>query len=154
MPKDIAVVSYDLDPTSPLTTDAIVVRDTLDANGYNAQLVHQWALNEPNATTFKSASDWERYDGVVICSFYETWTTRELIRAGRPTVVLNSGYVDDFSLGERAQEHVAESTFVVTDDKHPITSGAGLAAGETSAGAAVFFDSVSTLNHNVDVLAT
>ncbi|MFI5909365.1 hypothetical protein [Dactylosporangium sp. NPDC051541] len=154
MPKDIAVVSYDLDPTSALTTDAVVVRDVLNAAGYSAQLVHQWAFNEPDRSTFKPAAAWERYDGVVICNFYGAWNVRELVRAARPAIVLNVGYADDFGIGETQQEHTAEDVFTVTDPAHPITSGAGLPAGTFNAGAPVFFDSVSTLNHHVDVLVT
>jgi len=154
MPKDIAVVSYDLDPTSALTTDAIAVRDTLNANGYAAQLVHQWSFDETNPTTFKHAADWERYDGVVICNFYDAWPVRELVRAVRPTIMLNVGYVDDFGVGERLQDHTTENVFLVTDEKHPITAGAGLPLGPVNIGTPVFYDSVSTLNHHVDVLLT
>ena len=39
MPKDIAVVSYNLSTKSSLTQDAVVIRDTLNSNGYDAELV-------------------------------------------------------------------------------------------------------------------
>jgi hypothetical protein len=69
-------------------------------------------------------------------------------------MALNVGYVDDFGVGERQQEHAAEDVFLVTDEEHPITAGAGLGPGTFNAGAPVFFDSVSTLNHHVNVLVT
>jgi hypothetical protein len=79
---------------------------------------------------------------------------RELVRAARPTIILNVGYVDDFGAGERLQDHTAENVFLVTDEKHPITAGAGLPLGPVNIGSPVFYDSVSTLNHHVDVLLT
>jgi hypothetical protein len=152
MPKDIAVVSYNLDPKSSLTMEAVVVRDALNKEGYSAQLLHQWVFNEPDTTNFKAASYWERHDGVVICGFYNAWTLRELVRSARPVMCLNAGYVDDLGLGEREQEHVSEDDFLVIDDAHPITAGAGVALGPINIGNPVFVDSVSTQNHHVDVL--
>lgn len=152
MPKDIAVVSYNVDPTSTLTADAVVVRDVLNQNGYSAQLLHQWSFAEPDTASFKTASEWERYDGVVICGFYTTWTLRELVRSARPVVCLNSGYVQDLGLGEREQEHSSEDDFVVADDTHAITAAAGVTVGPINIGDPVWVDSVSTLNHHVDVL--
>jgi hypothetical protein len=52
MPKDIAVVSYNLNSGSSMTQDAVVIRDTLVNAGYDAELVHQWAFNEPNSSYF------------------------------------------------------------------------------------------------------
>jgi hypothetical protein len=69
MPKDIAVVSYDLNPGSSLTSDAVVIRDRLNSSGYSAQLLHQWVFNEPDAANFKKAEFWEKYDGIVVCNF-------------------------------------------------------------------------------------
>jgi hypothetical protein len=154
MPKSIAVVSYNLDPSSDLTADAIVFRDRLNSAGYSTQLVHQWAFNEPNASMFKSASDWRKYDGVVICSFYQFWNLRELVRAGRPVLCANVGYADDLGLGEHGQEHLSEDDFNVIETTHPITGGAGLPLGPINVGSAVWADSISTLNHHVDVLVT
>jgi hypothetical protein len=107
MPKDIAVVSYDLNPTSSLTTDAVVIRDHLNNNGYSAQLVNQWVFNEPNAAFFKNADYWEKFDGVVICNFYVSWNLRELIKAGRPVMCVNAGYCDDLGLGANPAEHLS-----------------------------------------------
>lgn len=152
MPKDIAVVSYNLSAGSSLTQDAIVFRDTLNANGYSAELVHQWSFNEPNASYFKSEREWEKYDGIVICRFYLYWNVRELIRSGRPVVCANYGYSDDLGLGERQQEHFSEDDFEVVDATHPITSGAGVALGSLDVGSPVWTDSISTHNHHVDVL--
>lgn len=152
MPKDIIVVSYDLNPGSALTTDAVVIRNTLNSAGYSAQLVHQWAFNEPDAANFKQAKFWDGVDGIVICNFYGFWNLRELIQAGRPVVCVNSGYVDDLGLGEREQEHISEDSFNVINNSHPIT--AGLPLGAIDIGNPVFTDSVSTLNHHVDVLVT
>ena len=154
MPKQIAVVSYNLDPSSPLTADAIVFRDSLNAAGYSAQLVHQWAFNETNAGAFKSQADWKRYDGVVICSFYPFWNLRELVRAGRPVLCANVGYADDLGLGERDQEHLSEDDFNVVGNTHAIISGAALPLGPVNVGNPVWVDSTSTLNHHVDVLVT
>ena len=154
MPKDIAVVSYNLTTSSTLTQDAIVFRNTLNANGYSAALVHQWAFDETNGTTFKSDRDWERYDGVVICGFYGFWNLRELIRAGRPVICANAGYCDDLGLGEGVQEHISEDDFTVVNITHPIIAGAGLPLGSLDIGDPVFVDSISTFNHHMDVLVT
>ncbi|HSS49215.1 MAG TPA: hypothetical protein VLX28_09725 [Thermoanaerobaculia bacterium] len=152
MPKDIAVVAYDLDPTSSLTQDAVVIRDQLNSAGYKAELVHQWSFDETNSATFKSQDQWEKYDGVVICNFYESWNLRELIRSARPTLCVNVGYVDDCGVAEGLRTHTSEEKFKVIDNSHPIT--AGFPLGVLDIGAPVFFDSVSTLNHHVDVLVT
>src|SRR5215470_1350543 len=152
MPKDIAVISYNTDPSSALTADAIVIRDILNNAGYSAKLVHQWSLSEPDTSTFKQASDWERYDGVVIGRFYGFWTLRVLIQAARPVLCVNCDYADDLGLGERPQQHMSEDDFNVVNNIHPVTSGAGLALGPLNVGNAVWIDSVSTLNHHVDVL--
>jgi hypothetical protein len=152
MPKDIAVISYNLSPSSSLTADAIVFRDTLNSNGYSAQLVHQWAFREPDSSSFRSEGDWERFDGIVICNFYGFWNLRELIRSGRPVVCVNSSYTDDLGLGERLQEHISEDDFDVVDNSHPITAGAGVSVGSIDIGSPVWVDSISTHNHHVDVL--
>jgi len=154
MPKDIAVVSYNLDPAASLTQDAIKFRDALNANGYSAQLVHQWAFNEPSAADFKAEAWWEKYDGVVICNFYGIWNLRELIRAGRPVICANAGYVDDLGLGETLAQHFSEDEFNVVNAAHPIVTGAALPAGPVDIGSDVWTDSVSTFNHHVDVLVT
>jgi hypothetical protein len=154
MPKDIAVVSYDLNPGSSLTSDAVVIRDRLNSSGYSAQLLHQWVFNEPDSANFKKAEFWEKYDGIVVCSFYVSWNLRELIRAGRPVMCVNAGYADDLGLGERDVEHVSQDTFNVVNNTHPITAGAGLALGNVDVGNPVWLDSVSTFNHHVDVLVT
>lgn len=152
MPKDIAIVSYDLNPGSALTQDAVVVRDQLQSAGYNAELVHQWSFDETNAGTFKSAEQWEKYDGIVICNFYSFWNVRELVKASRPVLCLNDGYVDDLGLAEVEREHASEDKFNIVNNTHPIT--AGFPLGVLDIGDPVFFDSVSTLNHHVDVLVT
>jgi hypothetical protein len=154
MPKDIAIVSYNLSRSSSETQDAIVFRDTLNSNGYSAELVHQWALNETSNSFFKSERDWERYDGIVICGFYGFWNLRELIRAGRPVICANVGYADDLGLGERVQDHISEDDFNVINNTHPITSGSGLSLGSLDIGSPVWVDSISTHNHHVDVLTT
>jgi hypothetical protein len=154
MPKDIAVVSYNLDPAASLTQDAIKFRDTLNANGYSAQLVHQWSFDETNAAQFKPESFWEQYDGVVICSFYGTWNLRELIRAGRPVICANAGYADDLGLAEQLMEHFPEDEFNVVNATHPITAGVPLPLGTVDIGTDVWTDTVSTFNHHVDVLVT
>ncbi|HKC64859.1 MAG TPA: hypothetical protein VKB86_14550 [Pyrinomonadaceae bacterium] len=154
MPKDIAVVSYDLNPTSSLTSDAVVIRDTLNSNGYAAQLISQWAFNEPNTANFKNADYWERFDGVVICNFYVSWNLRELVKAGRPVICVNAGYADDLGLGEHQQEHVLEDVFNVVNNTHPIMVGAGLPLGTVDVGNPVWLDSIATFNHYVDVLMT
>ncbi len=154
MPKDIAVVSYNLDPAASLTQDAIAFRDALNAGGYSAELVHQWSFDETNAAQFKPEAFWERYDGVVICNFYGFWNLRELIRAGRPVICANVGYGDDLGLAEAPAEHFPEDEFQVVNATHPITAGAGLPVGTVDVGADVWTDAVSTFNHNVDVLVT
>ena len=154
MPKDIAIVSYNLNPASSSTSDAIVFRDTLNSNGYSAELVHQWSFNEPNSDYFKSEDDWDRYDGIVICGFYGFWNLRELIQSGRPVVCANNGFADDLGLGERLQEHASEDDFNVVNNTHPITVGAGVALGSIDIGSPVWMDSISTLNHHVDNLIT
>jgi hypothetical protein len=154
MPKSIAVVSYDLNPSSTLTSDAVVVRDRLISGGYSAALVHQWALNETNPATFKKADDWKKYDGIVVCNFYGFWNLRELVRSARPVMCLNVGYVDDLSLGERQSQHVTEDVFQVVNSTHPIITAAGLSPGTIDIGNPVWLDSTSTLNHHVDVLLT
>lgn len=153
MPKNIAVVSFAVGSPG-VTTDETVIRDKLNSVGYSAQLVHQWVFNEPNATNFKKADFWAQFDGVVICSFYGFWTLRELIRANRPVMCLNAGYADDLSLGEREREHLSQDVFNVVNKTHPITAGAGLALGAIDVGNPVWFDSISTSNHHVDVLIT
>ncbi len=150
MPKDIAVISSNLNKDSSLTEDAIVFRDTLNNNGYSAELVHQWSLNEPNASTFKSERDWERYDGIVICGFYGQWNLRELIRSGRPIICANAGFADDLGLGELLAEHISEDEFNIVNNAHPIT--VGLSLGSIDIGNPVWVDSISTFNHYVDVL--
>ena len=90
----------------------------------------------------------------MLCGFYGFWNLRELIRAGRPIICANSGYVDDLGLGEGVQEHISEDDFSVVNDSHPITSGAGVSLGSIDIGGPVWVDSVSTLNHHVDVLVT
>ncbi|MBI2910459.1 MAG: hypothetical protein HYX92_22670 [Chloroflexi bacterium] len=154
MPKDIAVVSYNLTPSSSMTQDAVVFRDTLNRNGYAAELVHQWVFNEPNTSNFKQERDWERYDGIVICGFYGFWNLRELIRAGRPVICANAGYADDLGLGESLQEHISEDDFNVVNNTHPITSGAGVSLGSLDIGNPVWVDSISAHNHHVDILIT
>ena len=116
MAKDIAVVSYNLNTSSYRTRDAVVFLDKLNGNGYSADLVHQWAFNEPNSSYFKSERDWERYDGIVICGFYGYWNLRELIRSGRPVICANVGFADDLGLGERMREHISEDDFNVINN--------------------------------------
>ena len=152
MGKDIAVISYNLNPGSSLTADAVVFRDTLNGAGYSAKLVHQWSINEPNASYFKSEKDWERYDGIVICGFYGAWNLRELIRSGRPVICANVGYVDDLGLGEVIQEHISEDDFTVANNTHPITTGYSL--GSLDIGNPVWVDSIATNNHLVEILIT
>jgi hypothetical protein len=154
MPKDIAIVSYNTDPSSSQTQDAVVFQDILNRNHYSAQLVHQWAFNEPNSSFFKPERDWERYDGIVICGFYGFWNLRELIHAGRPIICANAGYADDLGLGETLQEHISEDDFNVVNSSHPITAGSGLSLGSVNIGPPVWVDSISTLNHHVDILIT
>jgi hypothetical protein len=154
MPKDVAVVSYDLDPTSSLTSDAVVIRDTLNRSGYSAELIHQWSFDETNSSTFKSAEYWEKWDGIVVCNFYDFWNLRELIQARRPVLCVNVGYVDDLGVGERRQTEVFENAFNVVNNTHPITAKAGLGLGPINIGAPVWVDSILTLNHHVDVLIT
>jgi hypothetical protein len=150
--KRIAVVSYNLTPSSPLTQDAIVFRDRLNATGlYDAELVHQWAFDEQQSPpTFKSALHWTRYQGAVICGFYGAWNLRELILSKLPVICANNGYADDLGVGEAPQEHFSEDDFNVVNNTHPITSGGPL--GSVDIGSPVWTDSVSTLNHHVDVL--
>ena len=143
MPKSIAVVSYDLDPNSPSTADAIVVRDTLNQAGYAAQLMSQGVFDETNAATFKLAAAWERWDGVVICGFYGFWNIRELIQAGRPVLCANPGYVDKFGLGEPPSAGAANDLSVV-DAAHPIIAGAHLPAGALDIGNPVTPNGTST----------
>jgi hypothetical protein len=150
MGKDIAVVSYDTNPASSLTADAVVMRDLLNANGYSAVLVHQWAFNEPNTATFKLEREWDKYDGIVIAGFYASWTLRELIMANRPVLCANGGYCDDLGLGEGVQEHISEDNFTLVNNTHPITTGLPLGAYNNNTN--VFLDSISTFNHHVDVL--
>ncbi len=152
MPKNIAVISYNLDTGSSLTEDAIVFRDTLNKNGYSAELVHQWSLNEPNTSYFKSERDWKKYDGIVICGFYGSWNLRELILSGRPIICANAGFADDLGLGEMLVEHISEDDFNIVNNTHPIT--AGLSLGSIDIGDPVWVDSISTFNHYVDVLIT
>ncbi len=154
MPKDIAVVSYNLSTGSSLTQDAVVFRDTLNSNGYSAELQHQWCFNEPNSDYFKSADAWDRFDGVVICGFYGYWNLRELIRANRPVICANVGFADDLGLGERQIDHEAEDQFQVTNTSHEIISNAGLPAGTVDMGSPVWMDSISTHNHHVDILVS
>lgn len=152
MPKDIAVVSYNLNPASSLTKDAVMIRDILNNAGYSAELVHQWAFNEPNSSYFKQEKDWDKYDGVIICYFYTAWNLRELIKAGRPLICANVGYADDLGLGDRQHEHMSEDDFNVVNSSHPIITGAGLGAGTFDIGDPIWMDSVSEHNHHVDVL--
>ena len=152
MPKDIAVISYNLNPMSSLTADAIVFRDTLNDNGYSAELVHQWSLNEPNTSYFKSNRDWERYDGIVICGFYGLWNLRELILSGRPVICANAGFADDLGMGEAIAEHMYEDDFNIVNNTHPIS--AGFSLGSIDIGGSVWVDSITTHNHYVDILVT
>ena len=153
MPKRIAVLSYDLNPASLLTTDAVVVQNFLNASGYTATLVHQWRLDETNAAMFFSAAEWLRlFDGIVICEFYDFWNLREVILSKLPVLCLNSGYVDDLGLGEQPVTHASENECKITINTHPITL--GLALGVHNTGNPVYADSVSTFDHNVQVLAT
>lgn len=151
MPKNIAIVSYDRDPSSPLTQDAIAVRDELERGGYAAELTHPWSCDETNVRAFEPAEPWERYDGIVICSFYPFWDVRGLVRAGRPVLCLNVGDADDLGLAKTKREHASEDRFNVVNNAHPIT--AGFSTGVLDIGNPVFFDAVSTLGH-VDVLVT
>ena len=152
MAKRIAVISYDLDPNSPPTVDAVVVRDTLITAGYQATLVHQWRLNETNPATFFSAADWLRaFDGIVICDFYQFWNLREVILSKLPVICLNPGYADDLGLAEKQVTYTAETACKVVH-LHPITT--GLAIGTHNLGNAVYVHSVSVQDHSVNVLAT
>jgi hypothetical protein len=150
--KRIAVVSYNLTTSSPLTQDAVVFRDTLNATGlYDAELVHQWAFDETQGPpTFKPALHWTRFQGVVICNFYRNWNLRELILSQLPVICANDGYADDLGIGEAPQEHLSEDDFNVVNNTHPITSGTAL--GSIDVGSPIWTDSVSTHNHHVDVL--
>jgi hypothetical protein len=152
MPKDIAVVAYDTNPAS--APDAVVIRDRLNASGYSAQLLHQWSFKETDPAQFRRAEQWERFDGVVICDFYVFWNLRELIRAGRPVICMNAGYVDDLGVGESRTESVSQDVFNVVNNTHPIITGSGLALGTFDIGNPVGLNSVSTFNHHVDVLIT
>src|SRR5271165_278908 len=151
--KRIAVVAYSLDKNDPLTADAIVFRDTLIKAGYKAELVPQSSFDETDATHFKTAAAWKRYDGIVICGFYVFWNLRELTLSQRPVICANIGYVDDLGLGEDQQEHVSEHLFNVVA-AHPIIASAGLALGGLDIGSAVWLDSTFTLDHLVNVLIT
>lgn len=153
MAKRIAVIAYNLVPTDPLTTDAIIIRDTLNAAGYAAQLVPQSWLDETDAAHFKKAAAWKKYAGIVICGFYVFWNLREVILSQRPVICANIGYVDDLGLGEDQQEHVSEHLFNIVA-AHPIIAGAGLAIGGLDIGSSVFLDSTLTLDHLVNVLIT
>jgi hypothetical protein len=153
MPKDIAVVAYSLDPTEPLTKDAVTISNALNANGYSAQLVHQWSFDELRAD-FRPQSFWEQFDGVVLGFFYGTWNLRELIRAKTPVICTNAEYVDDLGLAERLVMFVNDDEFLVVNATHPITAGAGLSVGGIDVGADIGADSVNTFNHHVDVLVT
>ena len=150
--KRIAVVSYNLTPSSSSTQDAIVFRDTLNATGlYDARLVHQWSFDETQGPpTFKSAAQWARFHGVVICHFYFHWNLRELILSKAPVICANNGYADDLGVGEAPQEHISEDDFNVVNNAHPITGGTAL--GSIDVGGPIWTDSVSTHNHHVDVL--
>ena len=123
MAKKVAVISYNLNPSSPLTADAVVFRDTLNAAGFAAKLVHQWSLDETNSSTFKPATYWHAYDGIVICNFYGTWNLREVILSKRPVICANVGYADDLGLGEALKEHISEDDFNVINNTKPITLG-------------------------------
>lgn len=153
MPKDIAVISYNLNPQSPNTADAIVFQDTLNDNGYSAELVHQWSLKE-ESSQFKSNRDWGRYDGIVICDFWGYWNLRELILSGRPVICANRGFADDLGLGafSDSSEHIYEDDFRIINNTHPIT--AGFSLGSIDIGTPVFVDSIYTGNHYVDNLIT
>ena len=151
--KRIAVVSYGLTPGDPLTDDAIVFKDTLNSAGYRAELVHQWAFDETNSSTFRKAARWRRYEGVVICGFYYFWNLRELILSHVPVICANVGYVDDLGMGEDQQEHIPDHMFNVVAT-HPIIAGAGLAPGSLDIGSAVWLDSTFCIDHAVDVLIT
>ncbi len=150
MSKKIAIISYDLDPTSSLTADAIAIQSKLNAAGFSTKLVHQWSLNEPDTADFKKATYWGKFDGIVICNFYGFWNLRELILSKKPVMCVNSGYADDLGLGESPLEHVTESSFNLINNTHPITIGLGL--GAFGIGSPVWLDSISTLNHDVVVL--
>ena len=152
MAKKVAVISYNLNPSSSLTTDAVVFRDTLNAAGFAAKLVHQWSLDETNAATFKPAAYWQTFAGIVICNFYGTWNLREVILSKRPVICANSGYADDLGLGERPVDHISEDDFNVTNNTKPTTL--GLPLGSLDVGSPVWVDSISTFNHKVDVLIT
>ncbi len=152
MKKNIAVVAYDLNPGSSLTSDAVVIQNDLNAAGYNATLVNQWVFNEPNAAYFKNAAYWSGFDGVVICNFYGTWNLRELILSQKPVICINSGYVDDLGLGEYLDEHISENTFHVINNTHPAMG--GMALGTFTNPGAIWVDSISTFNHFVDILVT
>jgi hypothetical protein len=151
--KRIAVVAYDLNPGDPLTADAVVFLDTLNKAGYAADLVPQSWLNETDQATFKHATAWMDFDGIVICGFYSFWNLRELILSQRPVICANIGYVDDLGLGEDQQEHVNEHLFNVVAS-HSIITGAGLAPGGLDIGNGVWLDSTLTIDHRVDVLIT
>jgi hypothetical protein len=149
--KKIAVVSYSLNPADPMTTDAVVFRDTLNQTGlYQASLVHQWALDE-TSNHFLSAAKWKEFSGIVICNFYYYWNLREVILSKLPVICANIGYVDDLGLGEMPQEHVSEHKFNVVQ-AHAITQ--GFPVGGLGIGNSVWLDSTSTLDHRVDGLVT
>lgn len=145
MPKKIAVISYNLG-----TDDSLAIQSALNSAGYNAILIHQWSLNEPDATQFKRASFWRTFYGIVICHFYHAWNLREIILSKRPVICVNSSYVDDLGLGESSLEHVSENSFNLINNSHPITT--GLPVGVFNIGSPVWLDSVSSFNHHVDVL--
>lgn len=153
--KKIAVVSYDLNPASGLTKDAIAIQNQLQAAGAVVTLVMQWVFNEPNTATFKNAAYWAGFDGIVICNFYGNWNLRELILSQKPIICLNSGYADDLGLGEARVEHISENSFNVTNNTHPIMVMSGMTTlGAFSVPFGLYLDSIYTNNHYVDILTT
>ena len=150
MAKHIAILSYSLDKTDPLTADALVFQDIVMASGYTTTLLSQQVLNE-TSSSYMTVADWEKYQGVVICNFYYYWNLRELIQSRLPVLCANIGYVDDLGLAEMPQEHISADMFNVVA-AHPIT--AGLPLGGLNIGAPVWLDSTSTLDHLSDTLVT
>jgi hypothetical protein len=149
--KRIAVVAYSLTIDDPLTVDSIAFMNCLNQSGvYNATLVSQSCLDETSKSYWEAAR-WKRFAGVVITNFYQFWNLRELILAKLPVICANVGYVDDLGLAEMPQEHIIDHQFNVIL-AHPITSGFPL--GGLDIGNAVWVDSTSTLDHNVNSLIT
>lgn len=148
MSKNLALVSYGDTPRD----DGKVVMSDLQKAGFSVKPIHQWTMN-PQNSKYVDASFWKKFDGIVLEPlFYANWSITEMLKADKPILSLNSGYIDEMEVGASSSDSKNESRFKVTDNTHPVTSGLALEAFDASS--SLWYQAVEVGKNPVQVLAT